>query len=227
MWAAQAPVIVEKSSLQMHAALVALAFATVCSALSEKTRLVHESFIGDVFFDISSSDINNELPDLSGMERPEKRSVVYEYRKNIAQATQAPLIARLSARALSFRSFWAKNTVCVYGIHGDVIGAILDECGDSSCGVTAVHEREFYLRDGLSNDSHSEAHVATKPLSHEIQPNIIAVKAPEAWEQGNNGTGVVVATLDGGVRYTHKALVDGYRGTLDASKQSFDHDYNW
>ena len=32
------------------------------------------------------------------------------------------------------------------------------------------------------------------------------------WEKGFNGSGVVVATLDGGVNYQHD-LADGYRGS--------------
>ena len=38
-------------------------------------------------------------------------------------------------------------------------------------------------------------------------------------------TGMVVASIDTGVRYTHNALVNQYRGNLGGG--SFSHDYNW
>lgn len=41
---------------------------------------------------------------------------------------------------------------------------------------------------------------------------------------GIDGSGLVVANIDTGVRYTHQALVGQYRGNLGSS---FDHNYNW
>ena len=58
-----------------------------------------------------------------------------------------------------------------------------------------------------------------------IQWNIKKVTADKMWEKGFNGSGVVVATLDGGVNYQHESLVDGYRGSK--ADGTFDHDYNW
>ena len=45
------------------------------------------------------------------------------------------------------------------------------------------------------------------------------------WSTFNDrGEGIVVASIDTGVRYTHQALVQKYRGNLGGS---FDHNYNW
>ena len=55
--------------------------------------------------------------------------------------------------------------------------------------------------------------------------NIDIVNAPDVWTQLNvTGEGAVVANIDTGVRYTHDALVDSYRGNLGGG---FDHNYNW
>jgi len=58
-----------------------------------------------------------------------------------------------------------------------------------------------------------------------IEPNIAHVRAPEAWALGYDGTGLVVASIDTGVRYTHQALVGQYRG--NNGDGTFDHNYNW
>jgi subtilisin family serine protease len=58
--------------------------------------------------------------------------------------------------------------------------------------------------------------------------NVNIVGAPEAWAH-TRGEGVVVAVIDGGVRHTHEALVDSYRGTVSSAHggPNFDYDYNW
>jgi subtilisin family serine protease len=42
---------------------------------------------------------------------------------------------------------------------------------------------------------------------------------------GVQGQGSVVANIDTGVRYTHQALVNQYRGNLGSG--NFNHNYNW
>mgnify|MGYP001814990938 CR=1 FL=1 len=42
---------------------------------------------------------------------------------------------------------------------------------------------------------------------------------------GFDGTGMVVAGIDTGVRFTHEVLEPHYRGNLGGGL--FDHDYNW
>ena len=51
------------------------------------------------------------------------------------------------------------------------------------------------------------------------------VRAPEAWDEGVLGQGVVVANVDTGVDFSHPALVDHYRG--NNGDGTFDHDYSW
>ncbi|HZM72973.1 MAG TPA: carboxypeptidase regulatory-like domain-containing protein [Candidatus Polarisedimenticolia bacterium] len=51
------------------------------------------------------------------------------------------------------------------------------------------------------------------------------IGAPDVWAEGITGAGIVVATIDTGVEYTHEALVEHYRGNLGGG--TFDHNYNW
>ena len=87
------------------------------------------------------------------------------------------------------------------------------------------------------------------PAANETMPawstslawNIKRIGADQVWDKGITGKGIVVATIDGGVSYTHEALVENYRGTTiitiddenndskgkKPSKYEFDHNYNW
>ncbi len=59
-----------------------------------------------------------------------------------------------------------------------------------------------------------------------VEWNIAQIGADQAWRDfGVRGEGIVVANIDTGVRYTHQALVNQYRGNQGSG--SFDHNYNW
>jgi hypothetical protein len=70
---------------------------------------------------------------------------------------------------------------------------------------------------------------AARPVSEDkkddqtVEWNLEVVNAPEAWNL-TQGEGVVVGVIDGGVRYTHEALVGGYRGNAGGV---YNHDFNW
>ena len=57
-----------------------------------------------------------------------------------------------------------------------------------------------------------------------IEPGIAYTHAPDVWGLGFTGEGIVVASADTGVRWTHNALKPHYRGW---DGQNADHDYNW
>ena len=53
-----------------------------------------------------------------------------------------------------------------------------------------------------------------------------AINAPQVWSTFNDrGEGIVISSIDTGVRYSHQALVGHYRGNLGGG--NFDHNYNW
>ncbi len=57
-----------------------------------------------------------------------------------------------------------------------------------------------------------------------VEAGVSAVNAPDVWALGYRGQGIVVAGEDTGVRWTHSALKEHYRGWNGASA---DHNYNW
>ena len=57
-----------------------------------------------------------------------------------------------------------------------------------------------------------------------IEPGINYTHAPQVWDLGFTGQGIVVGSADTGVRWTHNALKPQYRGW---DGQTANHDYNW
>src|SRR5699024_4330694 len=55
--------------------------------------------------------------------------------------------------------------------------------------------------------------------------NVDQIYAPEVWEKGFDGSGIVVASIDSGVQWDHPALKENYRG-YDADTGEVDHEFS-
>ncbi len=68
------------------------------------------------------------------------------------------------------------------------------------------------------------AQAPAEGLPEGIEWNITLVGAPQVWELGYTGQGVVVGGADTGYEWNHPALINQYRGW---DGNAADHDYNW
>ena len=59
-----------------------------------------------------------------------------------------------------------------------------------------------------------------------IEWNVERVQAPQAWNMGYDGTGMVVAVMDSGVEFHHSSLINNYRG-YNPQTGSLVHEYSW
>ena len=59
-----------------------------------------------------------------------------------------------------------------------------------------------------------------------VEWNVERVDAPAVWDQGIDGTGTVVASIDTGVQWDHPALIEKYRG-YNAETGEVDHTDSW
>jgi subtilisin family serine protease len=175
-------------------------------------------------------------------DRGARRTAVYLRLKEWTERSQR-CVRRALARhhGADAVHFWIVNAVSVRGARGSALRAVLEECAGD---VARVDPMGFYRRHrsvGGGADTQLRR-PAGDPAGDGLQWNIQKIGADAAWKNGVDGQGVVVATLDGGVRYTHEALVGNYRGTLAAAaagttesnnrqqdhlNHQFDHDYNW
>lgn len=170
-----------------------------------------------------------EQADLSGAgalrTKNEKGQYVYERLTATAQATQANVKQTLSQLGAQYKTFWISNTISA---KGDV--AVVQAVA-SLPEVAAIYQ---IGKGGVKLPPQAKATSSVDGNEAPSSPNLIAaaepglvrVKAPEAWALGYQGQGVVVAGADTGVRFTHHALRNQYRG-WGGTPATSSHDYNW
>ncbi|HEX9091047.1 MAG TPA: S8 family serine peptidase, partial [Anaerolineales bacterium] len=154
-----------------------------------------------------------DLASAARMSWADKGLFVMDALKSTAENSQANVIAYLDANHVQYKPFWIDNIIAVEASDLNTFNGLLN-FGEIE---TLRARRTEYLID-------PQVVPATEALTT-VEPNIAHVKAPEVWALGVNGSGMVVSSIDTGVRYTHNALVGKYRGNLGGGL--FDHDYNW
>jgi uncharacterized repeat protein (TIGR02543 family) len=149
---------------------------------------------------------------------------VYRTLKAEAARTQAPLRAWLRSRDAPYRSFWAANVIVSRGDRAlvDGLAARRDvRLIESGRGFAGLDVEPLPLRTPLAA---LEATPAARASTTGIEWGVNDVRAPALWALGYTGQGMVVASADTGVRWTHSALESHYRGWNGTTA---DHNYNW
>jgi subtilisin family serine protease len=152
----------------------------------------------------------SEAPTISDWE--ERGHHVYDRLTATAAHTQRSVARLLTRHGAEWESYWITNALLVTG-DADTLATLARRHDISEIAPDAV------VRLGDATISGAQPGVSA------IEWNIERVRAPDVWAAHGTGQGIVVATIDTGVRYTHQALVGSYRGTLGGGE--FDHDYNW
>ncbi|HSN89016.1 MAG TPA: S8 family serine peptidase, partial [Thermoanaerobaculia bacterium] len=153
-----------------------------------------------------------------------KGRFVYETLFETARETQRPILEELDALGVEYRSFYLVNAILVKG--------------DRNLAKTLAARPDVKRIDG------NPVMRQTLPRPHEPQPlefnpeweweggkailaaepGVSYVRAPQIWNLGYTGQGVVVGGADTGYRWTHAALKNAYRGWNGTTAS---HDYNW
>jgi subtilisin family serine protease len=167
----------------------------------------------------------NETADLSAapvntarapVDRVETTRWVYEQLTSVAESSQAGLRAMLAARGVEHTPFWISNVIHVTG--------------------DATLARQLANRADVSHlESASEPYQLIEPVAtadgpansiQAVEWGVANIRADQAWADfGVTGQGITVASIDTGVRFTHTAVVNQYRGNLGGGQ--FNHNYNW
>ena len=158
-----------------------------------------------------------ESPNLSAAtaiaDRAARRRFVYETLRAHAEATQAGLRRQLEGAGVPFREHFLVNMIEV-------------EADQALARDLAAR------RDVSTIKANSASHVALPKTPHEyplmapngIELNIQKVRAPELWDRGFTGQGIVIGSADTGFQWDHPALKNQYRGW---NGSAVSHDYNW
>lgn len=147
------------------------------------------------------------------MDWSERGWYVYETLKEQAEKTQSAAVAYLEATGVEYQSFWIANRILVKQSNNSVLSGL-----QQLPNVVSISAQKSYTL-------YEPEKVSVSDETKGIEPNIAHVLAPEAWDLGFDGAGLVVANIDTGVRYTHQALVGQYRG--NNGDGTFNHNYNW
>ena len=142
--------------------------------------------------------------------RVDRLNYVHDTLTAYAAASQAEAIRFLQGRGASYESFWINNSIYVRNADLDLARTLaqLD-------GVAYLRgDREIPLDKPLDLVISDVAPTA-------IEWGVSRINADDVWNTGNTGVGIVVASVDTGVRWTHDAIDDQYRGVAG------NHNYNW
>jgi subtilisin family serine protease len=151
----------------------------------------------------------HDAPDLSpAYEMPwdERGQFVYDALRQTAEESQARVRVYLESQGISYRSFIIDNSIYVASADVDLVNRMT---GFSEVAQLRL-ERSYPV---------PEIKLETGPAQPlAVEWGVSKINADDVWGLGYTGEGVVVANIDTGVRYTHDALDDQYRGN---------HTYSW
>ena len=138
---------------------------------------------------------------------------------NLAQVVnKSPLRAWLDKRGIAYRSFYIVNAI---EVQGDASLALALRARADVGRLAANPTVALSVVDELA-----PAKLNTTNPPPDPPYGIRYANAPVVWGLGYTGQGIVVASQDTGVDWTHPALHDQYRGWITAT-QTVTHPYNW
>ena len=132
-----------------------------------------------------------------------------------ARTAQAPLLQELRARGVRVRPYWLVNALLVEGDRrlADMLAARPEV-------VRLVGNPQVRGVEALGT-------VLTPRAPDTAEWGVAIINAPQVWSTYNDhGEGIVVASMDTGVDWTHPALKSKYRG-YDGASGNVDHRYSW
>ncbi len=160
-----------------------------------------------------------EEPDLSpahSLAWEERGEFVYQKLSKAAEKSQKDVRAYLDAQGVSYQAFWIDNIIVVQQSSKAVLNGLMQFSEIQSIKA----ERTLILYEPI------EKELEVGPTeTRAVESNLTHINVDDVWATGYTGEGMVVGSIDTGVRYTHEALADQYRGSQGAGLT--DHNYNW
>ena len=148
----------------------------------------------------------------------ERRTALVELLRSTADVSQADIRRWLDAQGIAYRSYWINNT-----IQAELTTDQIDALAARNDVARIVGNNPVPQK--LVEDNASTAAI-TPDAIQAITYGVTKVRAPDVWALGFTGQGVVIAGQDTGIRWTHAAIKQKYRG-WNAATSTADHNYNW
>lgn len=141
---------------------------------------------------------------------------VYETLTALAEDSQADVRKYLDEQGIAYDAFWVQNVISVQASTAATLTGLLNYHEISS--LQSVPQ--INLEEPLASLSDTDLEDVAVSSS-----NLAQIGADDVWSLGFNGTGMVIGSIDSGVRFTHEALIWAYRGNLGDG--IFNHNYHW
>ena len=142
------------------------------------------------------------------------RAVERALTQHAAQAQQA-ISHWLTARGVPFQSFWVANML-VLDADRDLVDALAARPDVARIDANTPTR-------GIEDPTISRIDLSLAATTS-VEPGVANVRAPDVWNLGDTGAGIVIGDADTGVRWTHTYIKHAYRGWNGSSA---DHNYNW
>ena len=159
--------------------------------------------------------------DLSGAaqftSKVQKGAYVYHQLTQTAARSQGAMLEMLDSQDIPYRPFWIANMVWVEA-DLDIVQTLAQRQDVARIYANPEVELDLPPQEPIPRSSES----SDSGLS--VEWNIDRVGAPEVWQDGFTGQGVVIGGQDTGYAWDHPALVVQYRGW---DGNTADHNYNW
>lgn len=156
-----------------------------------------------------------------------KKSTIVSELKIKADETQSSIKTYLDSEKKNgnvskYEDFWIVNGLSVTGTK-----AVMEKLAAMPEVESICAENIEQLTDTSSTASKSSVTSANTPSTENVEPNIRQISAPQAWQLGYTGTGIVVGSIDTGVQWNHPALITKYRGYNASNPTVPNNECNW
>ena len=132
-----------------------------------------------------------------------------------ADRSQASVIREIESHHGTCRSYWIANLLAVEGKHALVAALARRE------DVKAIESDQAFM---VPVPEPEPVQLAGLEQTAGIENNLQVILAPDIWNKGFTGQGIVFANADTGVQWDHPALKGHYRGWNGTQAN---HNYNW
>ena len=151
--------------------------------------------------------ILDSLSSVQFSSREERLDAVTKALQSLARSSQQAVLTVLEMESKShkiqYETMWITNQIIVRNVSMELVDAIarFPEV------ATITEEKMAYIDEPIREvyDTFSNTTI------EEVQWGVEQIEAPVVWTAGANGSGIVVATIDTGVRFTHEALSSNFR----------------
>jgi subtilisin family serine protease len=139
---------------------------------------------------------------------------VYQTLVTRAEKMQESVVSYLQSHKMVYYVLWIQNSILV----NDVTLHRLEEIEKFESVKSIV--LDHVVEPGLEPSFEINGGIESK-----VEWHVSHVSAPQVWEQGVKGEGILIATCDTGAHYTHDSLIHSYNGYRGNGQ--FSHDYSW